>query len=61
MLADSVSIRNKVASCNPSNKHQLDPFMLVATTHNPTVTLKMHDLKMTDKENYGSGKCKSGK
>jgi len=23
--------------------------------------LKMHDLKMTDKENYGSGKCKSGK
>ena len=25
------------------------------------VTLKMHDLKMTDKENYGSGKCKSGK
>jgi len=26
-----------------------------------TVTLKMHDLKMTDKENYGSGKCKTGK
>ena len=26
-----------------------------------TGTLKMHDLKMTDKENYGSGKCKSGK
>jgi len=26
-----------------------------------SVTLKMHDLKMTDKENYGSGKCKSGK
>ena len=25
------------------------------------LTLKMHDLKMTDKENYGSGKCKSGK
>jgi len=25
------------------------------------VTLKMHDLKMTDKENYGAGKCKSGK
>jgi len=25
------------------------------------VTLKMHDLKMTDKENHGSGKCKSGK
>jgi len=25
------------------------------------VTLKMHDLKMTDKENYGSGKCKSEK
>jgi len=25
------------------------------------VTLKMHDLKMTGKENYGSGKCKSGK
>jgi len=25
------------------------------------VTLKMHDLKMADKENYGSGKCKSGK
>jgi len=25
------------------------------------VTLKMHELKMTDKENYGSGKCKSGK
>jgi len=25
------------------------------------VTLKMHDLKMTDKENYGSGKCKTGK
>jgi len=25
------------------------------------VALKMHDLKMTDKENYGSGKCKSGK
>ena len=23
--------------------------------------LKMHDLKMTDKENYGSGICKSGK
>jgi len=21
----------------------------------------MHDLKMTDKENYGFGKCKSGK
>jgi len=27
----------------------------------PTVTLKMHDLKMTDKENYGSGKCRTGK
>ena len=27
----------------------------------PMVTLKMHDLKMTDKENYGSGKCKTGK
>jgi len=26
-----------------------------------TGALKMHDLKMTDKENYGSGKCKSGK
>jgi len=25
------------------------------------VTLKMHDLKMTDKENYGSGKCRTGK
>jgi len=25
------------------------------------VTLKMHDLKIPDKENYGSGKCKSGK
>jgi len=25
------------------------------------VTLKMHDLKMTDKENYGSGKCNTGK
>jgi len=25
------------------------------------VTLKMHDLKMTDRENSGSGKCKSGK
>ena len=25
-----------------------------------TVTLKMHDLKMTDKENYGSGKCRTG-
>ena len=25
------------------------------------VTLKMHDLKMTDKENYRSGKCKSVK
>jgi len=25
------------------------------------VTLKVHELKMTDKENYGSGKCKSGK
>ena len=23
------------------------------------VTLKMHDLKMTEKENYGSGKCRS--
>ena len=23
--------------------------------------LKMHDLKMTDKENYGSGKCRTGK
>jgi len=23
------------------------------------MTLKMHDLKMTDKENYGSGKCRS--
>ena len=26
-----------------------------------SVTLKMHDLKMTDKENYGSGKCRTGK
>jgi len=25
------------------------------------VTLKMHDLKMTDKENYWSGKCRTGK
>ena len=25
------------------------------------VTLKMHDLKITDKENYGSGKCRTGK
>jgi len=25
------------------------------------VTLKMHDLKITDKENYGCGKCKSEK
>jgi len=24
-------------------------------------TLKMHDLKMTDEENYGSEKCKRGK
>jgi len=24
-------------------------------------TLKMHDLKMTDKENYGSEKCRTGK
>ena len=24
------------------------------------VTLKMHDLKMTDKENYGSEKCNDG-
>jgi len=25
------------------------------------LTLKMHDLKMTDIENYGSGKCRTGK
>ena len=31
------------------------------STQDQKVTLKMHDLKMTDKENYGSGKCKSGK
>ena len=29
--------------------------------HGIAVTLKMQDLKMTDKENYGSGKFKSGK
>jgi len=34
--------------------------------HRPSIhtfveALKMHDLKMTDKENYGSGKCRTGK
>ena len=31
------------------------------TSYGHMVTLKTHDLKMTDKENYLSGKCKSGK
>jgi len=26
-----------------------------------SVKLKMHELKITDKENYGSGKCRNGK
>jgi len=34
---------------------------LQGTPHDLAVTLKMHDLKMTDKENYGSGKCRTGK
>jgi len=34
---------------------------IVEKTEGHEVTLKMHDLKMTDKQNYGSGKCKSGK
>jgi len=29
--------------------------------HTFVEALKMHDLKMTDKENYGSGKCRTGK
>ena len=31
------------------------------TSYGHMVTLKTHDLKMTDKENYLSGKCNSGK
>ena len=38
------------------NKHMYDLHM-----HVTEGTLKMHDLKMTDKENYGSGKCRTGK
>jgi len=37
------------------------PKVLLVGNIEERVTLKMHDLKMTDKENYGSGKCKSGK
>jgi len=31
------------------------------TSYGHMVTLKTHDLKMTDKENYLSGKCRTGK
>ena len=47
MLPD---IPPRVRLCDP-NVHE----------HIHRVTLKMHDLKMTDKENYGSGKFKTGK
>jgi len=44
------------------NKHCSPEYSRCCTArHTPVTTgrLKMHDLKMTDKENYGSGKCRS--
>jgi len=41
--------------------HKCNTVQFLFRQHGSLGALKMHDLKMTDKENYGSGKCKSGK
>jgi len=41
--------------------HKCHTVQFLFRQHGSLGALKMHDLKMTDKENYGSGKCKSGK
>jgi len=43
------------------NKHQDTTDMPDNQAGTHMGALKMHDLKMTDKENYGSGKCRTGK
>jgi len=56
-LFDSPQWHNFADFCNG-----VKLYCLVTEAHAADgVTMKMHDLKMTDKENYGSGKCKSGK
>ena len=53
--------RNGGIAYNPFTVNLTGNLPVKKIVHRLRVALKMHDLKMTDKENCGSGKCKSGK